>query len=297
MKRMYGRLPADLLLGALLLAACTAAAAQGSNLAGNSGSFVEVEGSKLYYEECGTGPQAVILIHDGIAHSAVWDDVWPDFCKKFHTIRYDRRGYGRTPASTTWYNETEDLAALLRQRRVSRAVLVGSSHGGELSIDFTLRYPNVVEQLVLVGAVVSGFPYSDHFLNRGMANSKPFEKNDVPTGLANWAKDKYLLAPGHEAAQKRLLALLTADPQDMTHNDYARPTMPAIGRLHEIRIPTLILVGDADIPDVHAHAGAIEAGISGSKRVVISDAGHLMYLEKPAEFSRQVIGFIESNRF
>ena len=62
-------------------------------------------------------------------------------------------------------------------------------------------------------------------------------------------------------------------------------------------MPTLILTGDADIPDVHAHAGAIEAGISGSKRIVISDAGHLMYLEKPEEFSRLVIGFIESNRF
>ena len=291
-------LPAALLLGALVSGVHGRAIAQGSDSAfkPGSGSFVEVEGSKLYFEECGTGGEAVVLIHDGIAHSAVWDEVWPEFCKMFHTIRYDRRGYGHTPASTTWYSEAEDLAALLRQRKVSRAVLVGSSHGGELSIDFALRYPKVVEQLVLVGAVVSGLPYSDHFLNRGMANSQPFEKNDVGGGLANWAKDKYLLAPGHEAAQKRLLALLTANPQDMTHNDYARPTMPALGRLHEIRVPTLILVGDADIADVHAHAGAIEAGISGSKRVVISDAGHLMYLEKPAEFSRQVIGFIESNQ-
>lgn len=291
----------QVLLG-FVLATCGHCVAQGSagpNPGPNPGpgSFVEVEGSKLYYEECGTGLDAVVLIHDGIAHSAVWDDVWPDFCKKFHTIRYDRRGYGRTPAATTWYTETEDLAALLRQRKVRHAVLVGSSHGGELSIDFALQYPGVVEQLVVVGAVVDGFPYSDHFLNRGMSNSRPFENSDVATGLANWAKDKYLLAAGHEAAQKRLLALLTANPQDMTHRDYARPTAPAIGRLHEIRVPTLILVGDADIPDVHAHAGAMEAGIPGSRRVVISDAGHLMYMEKPAEFSRQVINFIESNRF
>jgi 3-oxoadipate enol-lactonase len=287
-----------LLLGALMPGAFGQAIAQGADslTKAGPGSFVEVEGSKLYFEECGTGGEAVILIHDGIAHSAIWDDVWPEFCRKFHTIRYDRRGYGRTPAAVTWYTEVEDLAALLRQRKVSQAVLVGSSHGGELSIDFTLRYPKVVEQLVLVGAVVSGLPYSDHFLNRGMANSQPFEKNDVSGGLANWARDKYLLAPGHEAAQKRLLALLMGSPQDMTHNDYGRPTMPALGRLHEIHVPTLILVGDADIPDVHAHAGAIEAGIFGSKRVVISDAGHLMYLEKPAEFSRQVIGFIESNQ-
>jgi len=286
-----------LIVLALVAFAWVQAIAQGTPTAPGPGGFVDVEGSKLYYEECGTGAEAVVLIHDGIAHSAVWDDVWPEFCKHFHTLRYDRRGYGRTPASTTWYTEVEDLAALLRQRKVGQVVLVGSSHGGELSIDFTLRYPHVVQQLVLVGAVVSGFPYSDHFLNRGMNNSQPFEKNDVPTGLANWAKDKYLLAPGHDAAQKRLLALLTANPQDMTHSDFARPTAPAIGRLHDIRVPTLILVGDADIPDVHAHAGAIESGIPGAKRVVISDVAHLMYMEKPAEFSKQVIGFIESNHF
>jgi len=260
-----------------------------------SGQFANVEGGKLYFEECGTGPDAVVLIHDGIAHSAVWDEVWPTFCKRFHTIRYDRRGYGRTPASTTWYTETEDLAALLRNRKVSHAILVGSSHGGELSIDFTVQYPALVRQLVLVGAVVSGLPYTDHFLNRGIRNSQPFEKNDVPGGLANWAKDKYLLAPSHDGAKKRLLELLTANPQDMTHSDYARPTQPALHRLKEIRVPTLILAGDADIPDVHAHAGAIEAGIAGSKRVVITDAGHLMYLEKPEEFNRVVIAFLDSN--
>jgi len=63
------------------------------------GHFVEVEKGKIYYEECGTGPDAVVLIHDGIAHSAVWDAVWPAFCKEFHTVRYDRRGYGRSPAA------------------------------------------------------------------------------------------------------------------------------------------------------------------------------------------------------
>ena len=48
--------------------------------------------------------------------------------------------------------------------------------------------------------------------------------------------------------------------------------------------------------DVHAHAGVIEAGIYGSRRVVLTDAGHLMYLEKPEEFSSLVIGFIRLNR-
>jgi len=68
---------------------------QSANPATASGGFVEVDGSKLYYEECGTGPDAVVLLHDGLANSAVWDGIWPAFCKRYHTIRYDRRGFGR----------------------------------------------------------------------------------------------------------------------------------------------------------------------------------------------------------
>jgi 3-oxoadipate enol-lactonase len=88
---------------------------------------------------------------------------------------------------------------------------------------------------------------------------------------------------------------LTASPQDLTHDDMARPTHPAVARLGEIRVPTLILVGDQDIPDVHAHAGVIENGIPNSRRVVVEDAGHLMYLEKPDEFTRLVITFLQAN--
>ena len=78
-------------------------------------------------------------------------------------------------------------------------------------------------------------------------------------------------------------------PQDLTHDDYPRPTEAALPRLHEIRVPTLLLTGDADIPDVHAHAVVIEAGIYGSRRVVVTDAGHLMYLEKAGRIPRPQI--------
>jgi pimeloyl-ACP methyl ester carboxylesterase len=259
------------------------------------GSFVPVEGSKLYYEECGKAPQTVVLIHDGVVNSAVWNDVWPEFCQNFHVIRYDRRGYGRSPAATTWYSETDDLATLLHYLKVARAALVGSSHGGELSIDFTLGHPEIVQQLVLVGAVVSGMPYSQHFLERGKLAYQLLEKGDVKGAISQWSKDKYLIAPGNDAARKRLFDLLSLNPQDMSHSDYPLPTKPALPRLHEIRVPTLLVVGDADIPDVHAHSGAIEAGIPRARRVVIEGVGHIMYLEKPAEFSRVVVGFIQQN--
>lgn len=257
-------------------------------------SMLEVDGTKLYYEECGTAIEAVVLVHDGVLHSAAWDDVWPEFCRHFHTIRYDRRGYGRSPAATAGYRESDDLAALLRHLKVNRVAIVGSSHGGEISINFTLDHPELVERLVLVGAVVGGMPYSKHFLERGDVLGKPLGKGDVQGAIAAASKDKYLVAAGNDAAKKRMADILSASPQDLTHPDLELPVKPALSRLQEIHVPTLLLVGDADIPDVHAHAGAIEAGIPRARRVVINDVGHLMYLEKPAEFSRIVIGFLEN---
>ena len=258
------------------------------------GSFLEVDGAKLYYEECGSGPHAVVLVHDGVLHSAAWDEVWPDFCKHFHTIRYDRRGYGRSSVATHGYYETDDLAAILHHLNLKRVAIVGSSHGGEISINFTLDHPEMVEQLVLVGAVVGGMPYTKHFLERGDALGKPLEKGDIEGAIAAAVKDKYLTASGSDAAKKRMAEILSANPQDLTHPDLELPVKAALPRLGEIHIPTLLLVGDADIPDVHAHAGAIEAGVPRARRVVISDAGHLMYLEKPGEFSRIVIEFLEN---
>lgn len=238
----------------------------------------------------------MVQIHDGIAHSAVWDGVWPAFCKQFHTIGYDRRGYGRSPVTTQPYFETDELQALLYHLQIKRAMLVDSSHGGAIAINFTLEHPALVEQLVLVGAVVDGYGFSDHFLMPTMKNQAPMQKSDVPALITNWVNDKYVLAADHAEAKKKLSEILTASPQDLTHDDMTRPTPPAVARLGEIRVPTLILVGHQDIPDVHAHAGVIENGIPNSRRVVVEDAGHLMYLEKPDELSRLVIAFLQANR-
>src|SRR5437868_13969955 len=64
------------------------------------GAFVDVDGSRLYYEACASGPKAVVLRHDEVVDSADWDDVWPASSSQFPAIHYDRRGYGRSPAPT-----------------------------------------------------------------------------------------------------------------------------------------------------------------------------------------------------
>lgn len=297
-----GRIAAAALLSALLTVSLalgqvsTVSPSNTGSAQGKKGSFLQVDGGKLYYEECGVeAATAVVLIHDEILDSAVWDDVWSEFCRSFHTIRYDRRGFGRSPAATSWYVESDDLAVLLRHAKVTQVALVGGSVGAALSIDFTLTHPEMVRQLVLVSPALSGMPYSQHYLDRRKARFASQQKSDVQTALYQWSKDEYLIARGNGEADKRLLTLLSTNPQDVTHEESVLPSKPALGRLGEINMPTLIITGDADMPDVHAHAGAIEAGIPRARRIVMSGVGHLLYLEKPTEFSRVAIEFLKSN--
>src|SRR5438094_5886687 len=55
--------------------------------------YLDVGGSKIYYETRGSGP-AIILLHDGLLHAVTWDEVWQTLATKHEVIRYDRRGYG-----------------------------------------------------------------------------------------------------------------------------------------------------------------------------------------------------------
>jgi 3-oxoadipate enol-lactonase len=255
------------------------------------GSFVEVDGSRLYYEECGTGPKAVILLHDGVVNSAVWDDVWPALCKRFHVIRYDRRGYGHSPATKKPYYEADDVAAIIRDRKVSQAALVGSSHGGNIALSVALQYPEQISDLVLVGPEAEGFPYSEQFIMAQME----FQGAKDPTEVR--VKNTYFIAPGNEAAREHLRKLLNASPQDHTHNDMPLPEKPVLPYVRDLRMPTLIITGSADIADNQAVSGALVMSIPGAARVVVPETGHLLYLEKPDLFSSIVIGFLTSHGF
>ena len=244
----------------------------------------------MYYEECGKGPKAVILLHDGVVNSAVWDDVWPSLCKQFHVIRYDRRGYGHSPATKKPYYEANDVAAIIRDRKVSQAALVGSSHGGNIALSVALRYPEQISDLVLVGPEADGFPYSEHFIMAQME----FQEAKDPTEVR--AQNVYFIAPGNDAAREHLRKLLNASPQDHKHGDMPLPEKPVFPYVRDLHVPTLILTGSADIADNQAVSGALVMSIQGSARVV-PGTGHLMYLEKPDLFSSIVINFLESHGF
>ncbi|MGH6828432.1 MAG: alpha/beta fold hydrolase [Rhizomicrobium sp.] len=255
-----------------------------------AGAFANVEGGRVWYQTCGTGSRNMVLIHDGTLHSAAWDDVWPIFCKDFHVVRYDRRGFGRSPVATAPYSKVADLAAVMHAAGMDHAVMVGASAGGGLAADFTLAHPDAVDRLVLVGPAISGLRYSQYFDRRVAEMGQHVRKGDLDGAL----RGSWLFAPGHDAALNRAVALLTANPQDLMHRDMARPAPTALPLLSSIEAPTLVLIGDHDIADNEGEAEVAEALIPHAYRIVVRDAGHLMFMERPEIFARLVEQFVDA---
>lgn len=253
--------------------------------------YIQVPNGRIFYETFGEG-FPIVFIHDGLVHREVWDDQVAEFARDYRVIRYDRRGYGKSDMPSAPYADLEDLHALVEHVKLQRAVFVGSSAGGFLAIHYALAHPERVEALVLVGAVVSGLDYSFHNMRRAYANYSA----DPDTVVLKWVDDPYTIAPGNDDARARFAGLERAYPQNL---DFGKrqfqkdPDEAALGRLSEIRVPTLIVTAEHDVPDAHAHAGAIEAGIAGSQRVVLDDAGHLVYLEQPEAFNHELGEFFD----
>lgn len=256
---------------------------------------LEITGSKIYYEECGAGPVAVVLLHDGLLHSVTWDGIWKPLCAKYHAVRYDRRGYGRSEAPKSQFAPTEDLFELLNHLKIERAVVVGNSSGGALAIDFALAHPEMVEGLFLIGPVVDGMGVSAAFIERGEKNMAPLKNSDAKGAAENWSKDRYVIGEGHDAARKKVYDVLAENPQNLKYTGEfeIHNSRPSNSRLAEIHAPTSIVVGEFDISDVHAHAGAIEAGIPGAERDIIINAGHLVQVEEPDVLMEKLTPFID----
>ncbi|HET9212498.1 MAG TPA: alpha/beta fold hydrolase [Thermoanaerobaculia bacterium] len=257
--------------------------------------FVDAPGGgRLWYEVKGEGTP-IVFLHDGLVSSAGWEGPFAELARSFRAVRYDRRGFGRSEPPKGPYSDVDDLNAVFETLKIGRAVLVGCSNGSKLAVDFALAHPDRVEALVLVGPVISGLPYSEHFLCRGLVNFRPmFQEKSREKLIEAWVQDPYLTDSRDTEARKLLRELLTQSPGPLTATvpESRPPERPAVGRLAEIHVPTLILVGESDIPDVHAHAGVLETGIHDARRVIVPRAGHLIQLEQPGLLTREILLFL-----
>src|SRR3954467_7802286 len=156
--------------GAVLLYCAAALAGTTSSATNGSGSgYLDVSGAKIYYEQAGSGP-AIVLLHDGLLPSTTWDEIWNTLARKNRVIRYDRRGYGRSELATKPYSSADDLLKLLTHLEVQHAVVVGSSSGAAVAIDFAIEHSEIIDGLFLIGPVLHGMEFTEQFGERARRN-------------------------------------------------------------------------------------------------------------------------------
>src|SRR5436305_1069029 len=217
--------------------------------------YCDVNGGKIYYEVAGQG-HALVLIHGGQLDRRMWDEQFQFFSQKYRVIRYDVRGFGNSPAATKPFSQHEDLAALLKCMKVDKAYIVGLSLGGRIAIDFALAHSEMVDALIPVAPGLSGFnlgtdPNELEILKAAQAGN--FQKT---TDL--WLQSGYM-APAMKdpqiAPRIRQLALDNAH-QELDNFLLDKDVFSsAIEHLSEIKVPTLIVVGSADVQGIHEITG------------------------------------------
>jgi len=253
-----------------------------------------------FYEGTGRGPP-VVLIHGHTLDLRMWDPQVPPLVDAgYRVIRYDVRGHGRSEAPATGYtyqNYSLDLRDLLDRLHIDApAHLVGLSMGGGIALQFAVDHPQRVASLVLVDSAVPGFTYSPEFaqaleeLVRVARSEGPragLERVWLPHPLFDGIRR---LPERFQFVKSMVLEYPAQDYLDET--EYPQSQWQVTDRLSEIRAPTLVLVGELDLPDFRLIAEILAANISTARQEVIADAGHLLNLEQTEAFNRALLRFL-----
>jgi len=273
--------------------------------AGIQAGDVLVNGTRLYYEAAGAGTP-VVFIHGNMADRRHWDDQFLVFAGKHRVIRYDVRGFGKSavPSSGHPYAHHQDAAALLRYLRVASAHIIGLSMGAGIAADFVLTHPEMSRSLVSVGPWVVGY---DSPAARELFEAFKRVAAALQRGGSAAAIDEFVvgLLEGsiRDPAVAERLRQLGADYSfwHLCHTDPGETQVSAengkTGSLAaqqtaEIRVPTLIVTAEHDYPACREIAGLLERTVAGARKVVMPGAGHIINMERPAEFNRIVLDFL-----
>ncbi len=258
-----------------------------------------VNGAELHYEVAGEG-EPLVLVHAGIADSRMWEAQVDAFSRRYRTIRYDLRGFGRSPVVQGPYSHHADLRALLDALKTDRAILVGCSAGGGVVLDFALENPGRAGALVLVGPAVGGFEFDeappeewDELVAADEAGDlERVSELEVRMWVDGPRRGPEIVDPAVRdlVREMNLIALRNEAAQP---GEELEPEVPAASRLCQIQAPTLLIVGDEDRARTLAAADLLERKLPDARKTAMPGTAHLPSMERPEEFNRLVLDFLE----
>ena len=245
------------------------------------------DGVNLYYEVHGSGP-VILLTHGYSATSAMWRPQIKALSNNHKLVLWDMRGHGASdyPEDQRLYSEAatiEDMAAILDAVGAQSAIVGGLSLGGYMTLAFNLVHPERVRALLIIDT------------GPGFKNDSAREQwNQTARTTADQLRTKGLSYLQEQSPERAMSTHRSADGLVrsaigmLTQRD-AR----VINSLGGIKVPSLVIVGANDTPFLAASDYMARKTPRARKRV-IADAGHAVNIDRPAEFNREVLEFIET---
>jgi pimeloyl-ACP methyl ester carboxylesterase len=252
----------------------------------------------LEYAVAGDGP-ALLLLHAFPLGLFMWDPQVEALAATHRVVRFDARGFGGSAPGAgplTMDRIADDAAALLDHLGLATATVMGCSMGGYAAFAFVRRHAPRLERLVLQDTR-AGADSEQQKAGRALLAARVLGEGASAAAEAFLPK---LLGETTRREQDLVVAwvrerILATSPQaiaDALHGLAARPDSQAT--LAEIRVPTLLLVGEEDVLTPPAEAEAMAAAIPGSRLLVVPRAGHLASLEQPQAVNAAVSSFLVS---
>jgi pimeloyl-ACP methyl ester carboxylesterase len=258
--------------------------------------LLDVGGASLWYEQAGEG-EPLVLLHGFTLDARLWDSLFGALAEHFRAIRYDLRGHGRSslPVQDRPYSHVADLEGLLDALGIHRAALCGSSMGGGVALDFALAHADAVSRLALVDSTLGGYRWTDESSDLQRAVYRVARESGVEAARDLWMRNPLFALPSGRPGPNELLSSMLSAYSGwhwLNRDPHVAVKPPAASRLGEIHVPTLVLVGELDIPDMQGIASALASGIPGARKAVIKGAGHLTPIEVPQEVAELVMAFL-----
>jgi pimeloyl-ACP methyl ester carboxylesterase len=269
---------------------------------GESG-FVDVEGGRVYYEAEGDGPP-VLLIHGGLGTLRMWDEQVPRFAERHRVIRYDTRGFGRTETDDVEFANRDDAIAVLDDLGVGSAAVVGQSRGAMIALDLALDRSERFVALVSVAGGIGGYepeladgtsppPWDELERLWEQKEWAALAELETQVWVDGWGQPRERVDP--EVRRQVSGWILAGYEAGKAEGRPVPMTPPAVERLDDLRVPTLVLVGAADEP------GAVGAGrklgsAPNAQLVEFENVAHMIQLEQPERFAEVVLEFLAGAR-
>ena len=254
--------------------------------------YVELRGVDLWFQDTGGSGAPVVFLHAASGASDCWVNQTPAFTLAgYRCVAYDRRGWGKSqpkPTGAQPGDPSGDLHGLLEHLELDRVHLVATAAGAIIGVDYALNHPERVRSLVAANTIggIQDPDYMEvqHRLRPPQIQDLPVELREIgpsyramnPDGVRRWMEIEESSHPsGVEAIRQPPLVPIT----------YAR--------LEHLSVPTLALIGGADLLSPPALMRLFAVHIPNCLTASVPEAGHAAFWEQPETWNRLVLDFIK----